>query len=194
MKYYLIDTSAIIPYYVPSYLTKKITRIIEEKQKGEAFLYMPNFCIAEVFNTFAKFCFRQKKITEKEYEACSNKFKDAIHNARLIYHYELNRYHILNIDCIAPFEHQYCLTRIKKTPNGKEENEDWFMSTFDMLLISMGIELVKMMGNENVSLITCDKRIKTICDVLRLLDPKIKAKFGIPSYTIYPEAKLLASF
>jgi len=193
MKYYLIDASAIIHYYIPLYpkLTSNIDQIIKQRQEGKSFLFMPNFCIAEVFNVFAKYYYRWRKLKREEYEKCCKEFRDAIHNAKLIYHYELNRYHILNIDYIVPFEHQFL---IKKRFNKDEEEKEWFLSTFDILFISMGIELVRMMGFENVFLISCDTRIKSICDVLKNLDLKTREKFQIPSYIVYPKAILLKDF
>ena len=192
MKYYLIDTSAVVYRYIPStILTPKINRLIQQRQDGKAFLFMPNFCIAEVFNTFAKYRFRYrkpKKISQEKYEESHENFAEAIQNAKLIYHYELNRYHILNVDYIVPFEHQFYLTR--KT---KGEDKEWFLSTFDILFISMGIELVRMMGFDNVCLVSDDKRTITICSLLMKLGNYMRKKFGIPSYVIYPQAKLLSS-
>ncbi len=194
MKYYLLDSSAIIYHYIPSEYpskTSKIDYLIQEKQEGKAFLFMTNFCIAEVFNTFAKYHFRYKdyrNITQEDYEKCREDFKDAIHNAKLIYHYELNRYHILDVDYIVPFEHQYYPIRKRQ-----EKEKKWFLSTFDILFISAGIELVRMLGFENVYLVADEVRIMKICNVLRKLSPQVRKDFKIPSYIIYPRVKLLSS-
>jgi len=194
MKYYLIDSSAIIYHFIPSEYPRKTSKIdclIREKQEGKAFLFMTNFCIAEVFNAFAKYRFRytdHRNITQKEYEKCREEFKDAIHNAKLIYHYELNRYHILNVDYIVPFEHQYYLIRKRKG-----EEKQWFLSTFDILFISAGIELVRMLGFGNLHLITDEVRIMRICEILGKLSPQTRKDFKIPSYIIYPQAKHISS-
>jgi len=63
------------------------------------------------------------------------------------------------------------------------------MSTFDILIIGMGMELVRHFGDENVRIITCDGRIEMISSKLRkfVTDP-IREHYGIPKSTIYPIA------
>ncbi|MFH1902963.1 MAG: hypothetical protein ABIK20_02760 [Candidatus Omnitrophota bacterium] len=191
MKYYLIDTSALIYLYIPDTPTKKITRKIEyllqEKQKGNAFLFVPNFCIAEAFNTFAKYHYRYKKtapdraLSDGEYKLCCDKFQNDIKDGRIFYPYEMNNLHLSNVDFITPFEHQWFLEREKE---GKKE--DWCLSTFDILFISMGLELVRIVGRDNLFFVTRDKRINQICNILRTADSNTRRKYKIPDYIICP--------
>ena len=136
---------------------------------------MPNFCIAEVFNTFAKLKYRKEKISDEVYKTLKDKFRNLIRGGRIIYHYELSRYHILNVDYIVAFEHQFKI-------HSKE-----FLSTFDILIISMGIELVRIHGDKNFYIITNDKRISSFCKNLRRLSSKKRSEFGIPEYIVYPQ-------
>lgn len=174
--YYLVDTSAVIHYYKSDpTLTPRIEHIIEQRGLGRAILFIPNFCIAEVFNTFAKFHFRTKELTANEYQSCCERFRQDIHNAKLFYHYELQRYHILNVDYIVPFEHQFFTQR------------DEFLSTFDILILAMGLELVRMVGVHDFYIITCDSRIVRIGSFLRRLKLRDKQQYKIPQYVKFPK-------
>jgi hypothetical protein len=79
-------------------------------------LYIPNFCIAEVFSVFAKHAFgkwnrhvKKKKgtIDKRVYKSLVRQFGSDIHNGAFLNQYELSRYHILGIDLVAPVDHHY---------------------------------------------------------------------------------------
>ena len=192
MTYYLVDASALIYFYIPDSPTKRITKkveyLVDQKQKGNAFLFVPNFCIAEVFNTFAKYHYRYKTtnpsqaLSDKEYSSCCKAFRESVEKGRIFYPYEMNNMHLGNIDFITPFEHQYFLQREKE---GKQI--DWCLSTFDILFISMGFELARIVGRKNVSLVTRDKRIVDICNILRMAGSTTRRQYGIPDYIICPD-------
>ena len=93
----------------------------------------------------------------------------------------------MNVDYISPIEHQYSL----KHKNNKGEMVDWFLSTFDILFLAMGIELVKIVGVDNLKLITCDERIFKIGQSLQMLGKNKKEEYGIPRTIIYPEVMSL---
>jgi hypothetical protein len=174
--YYLIDTSAVIHHYKEDpQLTPRIEHIVEQQGLGRAVLFIPNFCIAEVFNTFAKLHFRERSLIGEEYQKCCEQFRHDIHNAKLFYHYELQRYHILNVDYIVPFEHQL-LT-----------NQDEYLSTFDIIILAMGIELVRIVGEKDFFIITCDKRIHSIGKSLRGLPNEYRQRYSVPEYVKYPK-------
>lgn len=178
--YYLIDTSAVIHHYKQDpQLTPRVEHIIEQQGLGRAVLFIPNFCIAEVFNTFAKLHFRERSLTREEYERCCELFRQDIHNAKLFYHYELQRYHVLNVDYIIPFEHQL-LT-----------GQDDYLSTFDIIILAMGIELVRIVGEKNFYIITCDKRIHSIGTSLKGLNGEDRQQQKIPDYVKYPKTLYL---
>ncbi|MCX8083188.1 MAG: hypothetical protein N3D17_07375 [bacterium] len=193
MKYYLLDASAIIHYYIPSQLTTKINKLIEKKQQGEVFLFIPIFCIAETYNTFAKYYYRERKITEDNYNSIYKKFTDDVRRGKLFYQIELNRWHVMNVDYISPIEHTWFTTKKNKEDEENERKVDWYLSTFDILFIAVGIELAKMLGRNDINLVTCDDRIKTIGNTLRKLDSKKLKENKIPLETPFPEVISLRS-
>ena len=155
MKYYLIDTSAFV--YSIENLGKTKIDFFSEKALNKAFLYLPQFCVTEVLNTFARCFFQKKSIpTEEIYKEWCVNFLDAIRNRKLIYVYDLHRYHNLNTDPIIIKEHTTPLT-------GKER----YLSSFDILIIAMAMELSKIhIENNEVILLTRDGRLKRIANLL----------------------------
>ncbi len=152
MKYYLIDTSAFV--YAIENAGKTKLDFFQEKALGQAFLYIPQFCITEVLNTFAKYCFRDYKngkLDEKIYNEWRGNFIKAVHDRNLLYAYDLHRYHNINSDKIFKEEHT--------TPIGKKEG---YLSSLDILIIAMGIELCYIHGKENVTILTRDGRLNRI--------------------------------
>lgn len=62
--YVLLDANVAAGYYLPRSLRSvrarsRIESIIDasRSETGDLFLYIPNFCIAEVFGTFMKYAF-----------------------------------------------------------------------------------------------------------------------------------------
>lgn len=117
MSYFLLDANVVAAYYLArthkSARVSQRSRILIEAVRSGAenpFFYIPNFCIAEVFSVFMKYRFghwnRHLKgmstIQGKTYTCLRSQFQDDIHNARLFYHYELSRYHVLGINLVAP--------------------------------------------------------------------------------------------
>ena len=190
MKYYLLDTSAVIHYYIPSRLTSKINKLVEQRQKLQSFLFIPIFCIAETYNTFAKYYYREKELTPSQYRQIYEKFTEDIHRGKLFYQVELNQWHVMNIDFISPFEHTLFTTR----ENQQGEEENWYLSTFDILLISTGIELAKILTQDNLILLTCDKRIVTIGKSLQMISKKNLKEHNIPKDIPFPKVEDLNSF
>jgi len=188
--YILLDASALAPYYLPlSTNSKKARRRIKilldsiRSRGSKHFLYIPNFCIAEVFSVFMKYSFghwnKQVKsktnIDTRVYKSLVKQFQEDIHNGKFIYHYELSRYHILAINLVAPIDHYYKITRSKKF-------EPRPMGTFDHLIISMGIHLAHIHGEKNVTIVTCDRRITDILSKCKARIPKEtqnKLKLGL---------------
>lgn len=176
---YLIDASALVPFYRHHQdLEPKINHLIEQRGLDRATLFIPNFCIAEIFNTFAKLRYRESQIDDTEYNKIKEIFRSHIRHATLFYEYPLHIYHIYNVDYISPFEHQWYIG----------EKRDWFLSAFDILIIGMGIELIKKYGDENFRIITCDERISKICEQLRKAGMEVKKKYQVPEHLIYPQS------
>jgi len=173
--YFLLDANIVAGYYLPRSLNgKKAATRIEYilnhiRSSGVHFLYIPNFCIAETISVFVKHSFgswnRQVKkqvkggrvLDKRVYEKLVRSFANDIHNGRFIYHYELNRYHILGINLVAPIDHYYKISR-------GNSNNARPAGTFDHLIISMGIHLAHIHGRENVCILTADRRLCQILD------------------------------
>ncbi len=160
MKYYLIDTSAFI--YAIENLDQTKMDFFVERADGTAFLYMPQFCVPEVFNTYARLFYRENKIVGSLYTKWRNEFIKAIHNRRIIYCYDLHRYHNLNTHKIYKLEH--------KVPYANKEGA---LSAFDILIIAMGVELKKIHSPNEVLILTRDARLCRISNINREFAPAI---------------------
>jgi hypothetical protein len=168
--YLLLDSNVTAGYYLPRSLDsiKARDRIQNlfwsiRSKSSDHFLYIPNFCIAEVFSVFMKYAFggwnphvRNKggTIDKRVYQSLVDQFQGDIHNGKFIYHLELNRYHVLGINLVAPIDHYYRISKGKGNvcPCG----------TFDHLIISMGITLSHIHGRDNVCIVSSDERLTNI--------------------------------
>lgn len=181
--YFLIDANIAAAYYLPrsqsSVKTRQRTEMIIDyirSHRDEHFIYIPNICIAETVSVFIKYSFgkwnRHVKtkgtIDKRVYSKIVKAFQKDIHNAKFMYHYELDRYHVLGINLVAPIDHYFQISRKKKNNTNP-------MKTFDHLVISMGINLVRIHGKDNVCILTADNRMS---DVLE------KCKSGIKYETL----------
>jgi len=179
---YLLDTCAWVNYYKGNpKIQALLAHIIEQKGMNRATLFMPSFCVAEVFNTFAKWRYRGKdiKINEEEYCGIKTNFRNHIRRGHLISEYPLHIYHIYNTDYVIPFEHQWDI-------------EQDSLSTFDLLIIGMGIELIKHYGDYPIRILTSEKRIAHLTNKMRNdVNKAMKDKFDIPEEIIYPTALYL---
>ena len=152
MNYYLIDTSAFV--YAIEHLNQTRRDFFAEKAAGMAFLYMPQFCVTEVFNTYARLFYRENRILGPEYNKWRSQFIRAIHNRRIIYCYDLHRYHNLNAHGVYKVEHRHPL------PNAQSP-----LSGFDILVIAMGMELMRIHEPNEVSILTRDGRLHCISNL-----------------------------
>ena|SRR2546426_2671927 len=169
--YGLLDANVTATYYLARSMksdraVERIRNIVDSvRTKGsDHFLYIPNICIAEVFSVLMKYAFGKwnphvKKseagtINKRIYQKLIEQFQDDIHNGRVLYQYELSRYHILAQDLVAPIDHYYQHTR------GPKRHVP--MGTFDHLYIAMGIHLAHVHGAQKVVLLTADDRIADI--------------------------------
>jgi len=111
------------------------------------------------------------------YPGCANRFSNHLENRNFFYTCDLNPYHFLSFDQILAVKHtvdtEYSVTKL---PPGADEDEvemglarvnprDYigrhYLNTFDLLIISMGIELKRIVGKE-VYLLTNDRRLALI--------------------------------
>jgi predicted nucleic acid-binding protein len=157
--YYLLDASAFCRFAENiNNPQSQIEHNILSKNLEGYFYYIPQFCIAEVFNTFAKWHYAQKRINETRYKELRETFKTLISNRLVLYPYDLHRYHNLNCDKIFPIEH---ITPHSKPKKGK-------LSTFDILIIAMALELQLIHGKENITVLSCDTRLLEISKKLKI--------------------------
>jgi hypothetical protein len=88
MYQYLLDTSAVVQHYVKQdYRATQFVNHVFELKAGKpiATLWIPSFCIAEVFNTFAKPFYKpsdqKSALSKKRYEECLKQFREDVHRA-----------------------------------------------------------------------------------------------------------------
>jgi hypothetical protein len=192
-KYLLLDANVVAGYYLPrssnSLIHERMTQLVNMlKKRGRTpkpfVLFLPNFCIVEVFNIFRKYRFGKWNrkvisnggtITKQEYDRVYRQFQKDIHNGKLFYHYELSRYHLLNTALIGPIDNYYAYQRQR----GKKKANPSPMSTFDSLIIGIGIELVRLHGQENVLLLTDDDRIYQMLQRASTIPKKTARKLGL---------------
>lgn len=183
-KYYLFDSSAALHFYIPHPNPKvkdTLAYLLSQKISGNAFFYIPIFCIAEIFNTLAKHHYRTQEINKSDYDDAVKKLKDHIRNRQFFYPYSMDRYHNLNTDVIFPVEHttdtEFTVTGLPPTTTAGDLNIElasrnqhdhvgrYHLSTLDITIIAMGIEL-RRVHDKNFALISKDKRLIKICDAI----------------------------
>jgi hypothetical protein len=179
----LFDTSAVVHVYLPEgNRGRKQKRIIEHilEQRTtfhKATLYIPSFCIAEVFNTFARKRFRPKEnesaLSAEEYKRCLDHFRQDIIWERRLYSYDLSRNHILAVDEIIPIEHQL-----------RRRDESDHLTTLDILVIAMACELGYVGDPEKVFLVTCDRRMKDVFEELKRTDERKRKRLKVERVVI----------
>ena len=132
----------------------------------EAQFLIPSFCIAEVFAVFEKYRWgrtwnkqvsRANTLTPTEFSRARNVFRRAIHNGATILQHDLNRYHILCVDLVSPINNAYKIVR-----SGKNKKSVSPASTYDMLVLAMGIWLQHQVGSDNLTIVTGDERIRQV--------------------------------
>jgi hypothetical protein len=170
---YLFDASAAVELYASRNVKcKKAVRFIVEQRKThkQAVLYIPNFCVVEVFNALARRHFKDGVLDDAQYENSLKLFRDDVHWGKTLYSYELNRYHVIGADEIIPIEHHVA-----------SEHERDHLSTFDILIIVMACELAYVGQQEDTFLVTCDKRIQKVVNQFKGTDLKTREEWKIPS-------------
>lgn len=173
---YLFDASAAAELYRPRspHVARILQRLLDQRTVlRQAAFFIPNFCVAEVFNTFARWHFDprddRQRIDRAVYENLLRRFRQDVRWGRLLYTYDLNRYHIMAADEIIPIEHSVA-----------RRDERDHLSTYDILLIAMACELNYIGPAESVYLVTCDRRIQVVCEEFRQLDKSSRERKRMP--------------
>lgn len=188
-KYVVLDTNVLVGYYIPDAIAEparsNIRIFLESCRTGKQpdwYLLIPNLVIAETFSTFAKYCFATwnphikkslpKGLDTRRYKNVRKRFHEHIHNGLFFHQVELNRYHVLAIDLIAPIDHYFQHYKGKKNKSP--------MQTADMLILAMGIHLNHQLGKDRFSIITADRRMSAICEKARAgINDNTAEKLGI---------------
>ncbi len=114
---YLIDASVAVEFYKPKAAFRSLDEykhsldlrnyVTQQKLTEKAIIFIPSFCIAEVCNTLAKWCFRRKNVfrSRQHYNTAFRTFISHIRDRKFFYSYDLNRYHNLNTNTITEIEH-----------------------------------------------------------------------------------------
>lgn len=190
---FIFDASAAHHFYIPKEEYRDVLAyLMSLREQNNALFFIPSFCVAETLNSFAKIYYRLNQIEKSLYEEIRESFINAVHNRKIFYCYDLNRYHNLNAEEIFPLEHsintEFSFVGDKK-PTGttirereqdlgriyeelKAQNVDirkHYLSSFDILLISMARELRRFFGEKRTFIVTKDERIKTICEKGKLM-------------------------
>jgi len=189
----LFDASAATHYYLQKEeFQESLAFLLSLKEKKEAIFFLPVFCVAEVLNTFAKYRYRLNLIDQGFYEKIRTSFTEDVHNRKLFYCYYLNRYHNLNAEEIFEIEHttKTEFHAVNRFPEGKtvEEKQNsidsildeikdrgfklgkFYLTSYDILIIGMGMELIRLFGEKRLLIVTKDKRMKDICEAGRRKD------------------------
>jgi hypothetical protein len=177
MLYYLLDASA---YVFAVENDHKLLNIdfITQKEEDKAFLYMPQFCVSEVLETFSKKRYSKEEknnITESQYESYYKTFLDQVHNRKFIYVYDLHRYHNINIGLPADGGYDVCkfgwefwnkwtkgFTAFQENKRNSNIRYKTPLSTYDILIISMAIELKKIHCKPKITILTNDELLKEV--------------------------------
>ncbi|MDP3722638.1 MAG: hypothetical protein Q8R91_03975 [Candidatus Omnitrophota bacterium] len=180
MVYYLLDASALVLKHRPDpddsvERAKQVMDAIEAQRKEhEAFLFLPNFCVVEAFNTLAKWFWRERRFrTEEQYQTARKALErdvkrvDGLNDQRRFYAYDLHRYHVLNCNKVFEAEHTTDLEPDPKYPGRFKPP----LSSFDILIIAMGVELKKVHAGQSVYIATGDKRLALIAEKLLKKNP-----------------------
>jgi len=182
---YLFDTSVILRTFLPDRLfpneeirAKEVqsrikAHVFPQWVDNEACLVIPNFIVAETLKIIAGIFLGDEKVDISQrisnYDRFKNyfigwiKYRPILNEQRekgqvnKFFTYELNRHHTLNLDDVFKFDYQ--TLPIKKN----KEDRPIVLSSHDSLLVSVGIELQRTFGNENVFILTLDKRIRDVC-------------------------------
>jgi hypothetical protein len=189
----LLDANVVAPYYVPESSKKRrvpprITSLMDAVRNGGApyiFLYIPCFCIAEVFGVFDKYRFGRwntdvKKtlsggIPQPVYEDARRRFSEDVSQRRLLHPCDISRYHVLAADLVSPIDHyyQYYRDRARKAPKKP-------MGTYDHMIIAMGLHLSHVHGRENFAVVTADHRLAAILERARRIRRSAADTLGLP--------------
>jgi hypothetical protein len=110
-------------------------------------------------------------IDRRRYRTLRDAFRRYLRHGAVFHQYELNRYHVLGTDLIAPIDHWYRLQHGDARP----------MGAVDHIVISMGINLCRINGHDSVALLTADRRMARAIRRASSLNRNTAAALDLPT-------------
>ncbi len=154
MHYFLLDANVLVAYYCkdePEEIRSRVGDLFAARAQGKAFLYVPNFCVAEVLKAFAKKCWQEKIYDASDFGEFRRTFLADVVDSKVLYSYELSRRHIKMTDRIL--ERAAKLSFRTGSPP----------SALDLLIIAMGTDLSQVHGSANLHIVTAERPIFDVC-------------------------------
>ena len=179
-KVLLLDSNILVDYYLQerSSIVQSMKALKKARQEGRCRLFIPNFCIAEVFSTFARKCYLNNDLNEAQSRRAKWAFVDEISRdyeyARYQFftHIELNRYHLFNGHMVYTPAWEFVSSLHHE---GRFEGK--YPSTFDLLVIAQGIEMTSLYSEDNFRLVTSDALMLEICNYLQKIEKDQKLSY-----------------
>ena len=156
MKYLLLDANVLVAAYCKdenSLTRRRAQWLLAFGLEGEAFFYVPNFCIAEVLKAFARKCWEEKLFGEPRaaYLGLRDPFLSRLEESSdaKLYSYGLTERHIRLSE------------ELNETAATISYRNGQFPSAFDLLLLGMGRDLARVHG-EDFAIVTAERPITDI--------------------------------
>lgn len=192
-RFLLLDANIVAGYYLPESLNSVrargyIKNIVDGVRNGgapEVVLFIPNFCISEVFSVFAKYVFAtwdkqvkknlSKRLKKTDYDRIKKHFQGDFKNGVLFNRVDLNTYHIFatNLISLVDANYQYYRNNMKRKINKK------MMSAADHSIIGIGLQLSKIHGRDNFAICTADHRLANILKKATLVKSSTAKRLGL---------------
>lgn len=179
-KIFLLDANVLVDYYLRQEpkIIETMRELRKKRYEGKCLLFIPNFCVAEVFSTFARNIY-SKAMSGKFVKDAKEIFIDEVSRdyeyKRYQYycHIELNRYHLLHAHLVYKPTWEY-VYKNRNNYRDKKGNLKPPPSTFDLLVIAQGIEMTSLYSDEEFALLTSDAWMIDICNYLHELTDEQK--------------------
>ncbi|MDD5629017.1 MAG: hypothetical protein PHU21_08130 [Elusimicrobia bacterium] len=169
-RHYLIDASALVPFFLPKATKPRIaiTQLLKMPDRGRANLYVPNFCMAECSRAIAALTCREDAASDDSvgvYRKTMDELVDLVSRRRkgLIRSLELERLHLVDIETIY-------IAQWRNPPLDPEQA----LSCIDGLVLAVAKRLMEEYDREHVRVVTARAPVARMCqENPELLPPAI---------------------
>ncbi|OIO01165.1 hypothetical protein COY52_07165 [Candidatus Desantisbacteria bacterium CG_4_10_14_0_8_um_filter_48_22] len=209
-KFFLLDANVIVDYYLGRHEVQRVFNdLLRRRQEGRCLIFIPDFCISEIFSTFAKKCYYEKdardRISEQQFRKAKWDFIDdtsrdlEYKRAQPYTHVELSQNHLINAHLVYQPAWDFVKKEHVRKKLVRKDGTYKFPSTFDLLVIAQGVEMAKLYSDEDFVILTSDEVMLEICRHLRNLrhadkvsyikrnESRLEAYHNLPSFK-YPRA------